>query len=180
MNGEGREPAVQILEELVAGVRSLESRFRDAIEEAPGFRVRRRRLHPMMIHDLARTLGHDLGGSVQLLVLASLFRDDMPWVYELGMEAYRATREGTGAEAREATRRFQRAAESMRHGPWPFEDVGIDPKMVHMLLRELDHSPEDHGEPARPIAGPSKVAEPKAEMVADRPRVRRQRRPALK
>ena len=133
-------PQPEILEELVASVRSLDSKFREVAEDGPrGFRYRSRRIHPMMFHELSHMLGEKPGDPIALLVLASMFRDEMPWLYELGVEAYRAAKNGTPDEAVAARRRFQKAAEFMRRGPFPPEEMGFDPRMVHMLLRELDH-----------------------------------------
>ena len=63
----------------------------------------------------------------------------MPWLYELGMEAYRASKAGLSDEAARAMRQFRRAIEVMRHGPL-MEEMGMDPKLLHMLIRELEHS----------------------------------------
>jgi hypothetical protein len=133
-------PQPEILEELVASVRSLDSKFREITEEGSrGFRSRSRRLHPMMFHELTHMLGEKPGDPIALLVLASMFRDEMPWLYELGIEAYRAARNGTPEEAMAARKRFQKTAELMRRGPFAPEEMGLDPRMMHMLLRELDH-----------------------------------------
>jgi hypothetical protein len=142
--GEGRQkharPQPEILEELVTSVRSLDSRFREIADDGPrGLRRRWRRFHPMMVHELSHMIGAKPGDPVALLVMASLFRDDMPWLYELGMEAYRMARDGTAEEAITARRKFQRAAEHMRHGPFGPEEDGMDPRLMHMMVRELDH-----------------------------------------
>jgi hypothetical protein len=60
-------------------------------------------------------------------------------MYELGIEAYRMAKNGTPEEALAARRRFQKAAELMRKGPFAPEEMGFDPKMIHMMVRELDH-----------------------------------------
>jgi hypothetical protein len=133
-------PQPEILEELVTSVRSLDSRFREMADDGPrGFRRRWRRFHPMMVHELGHMIGAKPGDPVALLVMASLFREDMPWMYELGMEAYRLARDGSSEEALAARRRFQKAAEVMRHGPFSPEEDGMDPRMMHMMVRELDH-----------------------------------------
>jgi hypothetical protein len=133
-------PQPEILEELVASVRSLDSKFREIAEEGPrGLRHRSRRFHPMMLHELSHMLGEKRGDPIVLLVLASVFRDEMPWLYELGIEAYRMAKNGTPEEAVAARNRFQKAAELMRRGPFHPEEMGLDPGMVHMLVRELDH-----------------------------------------
>lgn len=128
-----------ILEELVTGVRSLESRFRDIAEEGPRGSRRRRRLHPEMLHELSHVLGSSKDEPIALLLIASLFREEAPWLHELGLEAYRVARTGSPKEAFAARRRFQKAADYLRHGPFDFEESGLDLRMVHMLLRDLDH-----------------------------------------
>jgi hypothetical protein len=148
-------PQPEILEELVTSVRSLDSRFREIAEDGPrGLRQRWRRFHPMMVHELTHMLGAKRGDPVGLLVLASLFRDEMPWMYELGIEAYRVARTGTQEEAAVARKRFQKAAELMRRGPFDPEEFGFDPRMMHMLVRDLDHLLETETE-----------REPEAEVV---------------
>ena len=148
-------PQPEILEELVASVRSLDSKFREIAEEGPrGLRYRSRRFHPMMVHELSHMLGEKPGDPIGLLVLASMFRDEMPWLYELGLEAYRTARSGKPEEAMAARKRFQKTAELMRRGPFPPEEMGFDPRMMHMLLRELDHviEPEPEVDVAESLA----------------------------
>jgi len=146
-------PQPEILEELVASVRTLDSKFREVAEEGPrAFRHRWRRFHPMMVHEIASMLGEQRGDPIVLLVLASIFRDDMPWLYELGIEAYRVAKNGTPEEAIAARKRFQKAAELMRRGPFPPEEIGFDPRMMHMMVRELDHMLAVEPEPEPEVA----------------------------
>ncbi len=159
----------EILEELVTSVRSLDSRLREVADDGPrGMRPRWRRMHPMMLHELSHMLGSKRGDPIALLVLASMFRDEMPWMYELGVEAYRVARSGTPEEALLARKRLQRAAELMRRGPFPPEEMGMDPRMVHMLVRELDHLLAD-AEPEVELEPGPEAAEPTV------PRLRRKR-----
>lgn len=133
-------PQHEILEELVVGVRSLDSRLREFTEGGPVFSRRRRmKFHPMMLMDMMHMGKRSPGDPVTLLMLASFFRDDMPWLYELAMEVYRATKAGVPDEASRARRDFQRAMDFCMHGPF-VEEMGLDPEMRHMLMRELEHS----------------------------------------
>ena len=87
----------------------MDSRFREVAEDGPRpFRSRKMRLHPMMVHELGHMLREKPGDPIALLMVASLFREDMPWLYEIGMEAYRACKGGSPEEAVAARRRFQR------------------------------------------------------------------------
>lgn len=125
-----------ILEELVSGVRSVEMRVRDMHEEnLPLRRGIRRRVHPGMMMDMARHVGGESGGAVQILVFGSFFKDDAPWLYELAIDAYRALSAGNGSKAEKAYHRFRNALEAIRRGPF-LDLMGIDSKMIHVLLME--------------------------------------------
>ncbi len=144
-------PQHEVLEELVSSVRSLDSRMREMSEgSSSSLRHRRMKFHPMMMHDMAHMIGGKSGDPIGLLVLASMFREDMPWLYEIGLEAYRAAKAGLPEEGERVRHIFKRAIEVMRHGPFS-EEMGMDPRMVHMLMRELEHSmhlePEPEEEP---------------------------------
>jgi hypothetical protein len=132
-------PQHEILEELVASVRSLDSRLREG-SELGSARRRRMRFHPMMFDEMLHMSGGKPGDPIGLLVMASMFRDDMPWLYELGMEAYRAAKAGLPEDAERARHYFRRAVDFIRHGPFPMEEVGMDPHLLHMLMRELDRA----------------------------------------
>jgi hypothetical protein len=130
----------EVLEELVGSVRALDVRFREMAEMPPEFlaRRRRRRFHPMMFEELAHMVGEEPGDPIALLMVASMFRDEMPWLYELGMETYRAAKDASPEEAARAMSRFLRAAEFMERGPFGPEEMGVS-RDVFMLLRELRH-----------------------------------------
>ncbi len=89
----------EILEELVSGVRALDSRLRDASEDMPrSNRFRKFRFHPMMIHELTHMIGSEPNDPIAILFVASMFREDIPWLYEIGVEAYHSARTGTPEE----------------------------------------------------------------------------------
>jgi hypothetical protein len=129
-------PQHEILEELVSSVRGIDMRFRESAEENPRWRRRRHRFHPMMIDEMMHMMEFGPRDPTRLLVLASMLREDFPWIYELGAEAYRLASDGKTARAREAHRRFFAACKMLRRGP--FMDMADD-KETHMYLRELAH-----------------------------------------
>jgi hypothetical protein len=58
-------PQSEILEELVAGIRSLDSKFREVAEDGPrGIRSRSRRFHPGMLHELSDLLREKPGDPI--------------------------------------------------------------------------------------------------------------------
>jgi len=96
----------------------------------------------MMIEEISHMVGgKSADPSVGWLILSSLYRDDFPWLYELGLEAYRASKGGDVKRAKEAVRVFQRVAEFTAHGPM-MEEFGVRDKESHMMLMELPHMVE--------------------------------------
>jgi hypothetical protein len=133
-------PQHEILEELVVSVRSLDSRLREFSDGGPmSPRRRKMRMHPMMLMDMMHMGRGGPGDPIRLLMVASFFREDMPWLYELAMEVYRATKAGLTDDAMRARRDLRRAIEFCMHGPVG-EEMGLDPEMHHMLMHELERS----------------------------------------
>jgi hypothetical protein len=132
----------QVLEELVASVRSLESKLREVSEGISGQRSGRSRrfgrMHPMMLRDLSHMIGTRPGDPVSFLLFAGLLREEVPWLYELAMDAYRTAKTGSQAEAKQAIERLRRASHMMMEGPF-IEELGVEPEMLHFALRELEH-----------------------------------------
>lgn len=131
----------EILEELVTSVRSLDARMRDQEEfgsREPHRRRWRRKFHPFMLDELTHRIARGPGDPAAILVLASVFRDDMPWLYELGMEAYRVAKTGSFEATRDALEQFQRGLHMMRRGPFG-KEFDFDPEMFHMLEHHLEH-----------------------------------------
>ena len=134
-------PTTEILEELVASVRALDSRMREFEDVgSPRWRRGKRsrgRMHPMMVQDFARMVGNRPGDPIQFLMVASLFRDDLPWLYELAVDAYRAIREKRN-DSSQAFERMRKAFELTLRGPFPIEEFGIDPEMIFVALHDLE------------------------------------------
>lgn len=152
-------PQADILEELVAGVRSVEMRFRDIVDDEPTNRRRfGRKFHPEMLMDFSRQISSHPHDPIQLLVITSLFREDMPWLYELAADFYRAARAGERHAASDALDRFREAVLMIRRGPF-IEMVGRDTRFAYSLLLDTIES--------MPIDGAlAMTAKPKREGTA--------------
>ncbi len=131
-------PQHEIMEELVAGVRGLDTRFReleDAVQEQrERSHLRRfRRFHPRMLDELAHGFSESSDDPIVLLMLASMVRDDYPWIYELVMDVYRAVQSGDGKRIHESMRRLRHLSKrSMMHEFMPMRS-----KEDHRILIEL-------------------------------------------
>lgn len=154
-------PQGEILEELVDSVRSLDGRYRDMMDDGPiSYRRRRMRYDPMLFDEIIHRVSDGPSDPINFVMVASLMKEDFPWMYELGVEAYRAIRGKDSEGAADAVERFQRAFEMLRHGP--FLDA-IGDKRTYMMIKEMSHFLK--------YARPNAVSdEPKP--VRPRPRIR--------
>jgi hypothetical protein len=133
-----------ILEEMVSSIRSVEARVRDMSDEEMSFKRMRRKgkFYPPMMMDMMHSIAEGPSDPILLLVVASLFREDAPWLYELASAAYKAIREGGGEEAHTSIRRFRRGLEMLVHSPMSRE-LGMDRELVHYLMREIEPMLDD-------------------------------------
>jgi len=143
-------PQHEILEELVASVRSLDSRIREG-EDIGSMKRRSRRMrgmHPMMFREFHHVVGERPDDPIMILILASMFRDDLPWLYEIGADAYRAIK-SRHPDASSALQRFRRAAKNLMRGPF-IEEFGMDPMMMDITLHEIERFCGRLGPPEEP------------------------------
>lgn len=126
-------PQSEVLEELVTSIRGLDLRFRETADEPPRWR-RRRKFHPIMIEEMMHASKLGRRDPIRFLMLASVLRDDFPWLYELGVDAYRAANSGHREKAKEAQLRFAQAIKMLGRGPI-FEMIGD--KESHFFYREI-------------------------------------------
>jgi hypothetical protein len=106
---------------------------------------KRRRFHPKMMDDFFHHAMKFEEPNISFLMMISMFKDDLPWFYEIGLDTYRTLKNSkTKAERQKAISEFYRATEMMGH---PMisemyarnEDTYIMMKeMRHLLHRYLD------------------------------------------
>lgn len=127
-------PQQEILEELVSGVRGLDSRFRDIMEDGSRARQRRGRFHAGMIEKMMHLMELELRDPIRYIFLGSMMKDDFPWLYDLAVDAYReACKSGRSKEAR---RRFFSCLRMLRHGPLI---DSINDKEMYYIFRETEY-----------------------------------------
>lgn len=132
-----KRPADEVMEELVSGIRSVELRIREMSESPRPIRNRRMmKFQSHMMYEISEMLGEEPGDPISLLVMASAFREELPWLYELAMDAYRSHRDGNAEAALEAMHRLHRATSLFERGPFASEEFGVDPRVLHMMLQK--------------------------------------------
>jgi hypothetical protein len=126
-----------MLDALQNEIRALPARL-DEFAESPRFPFGRRgRFHPMMLRELLH-MGPGETPGLGILMVASVFRDWMPWIYELGVELYRMIRENADrADIQRMAHEFRRAVEFSVHGPFARE-FARGSKEMFVLLEEIE------------------------------------------
>jgi hypothetical protein len=107
---------------------------------------RRRRFHPMMLEELFHNpMWRESPGAngVPILIIFSMFRDDFPWLYELGAQLYRAIENGDPRAIDRARKTLLNTIEMTEHGPFMHEMMGGPDDdesfmMLHHLVHEID------------------------------------------
>jgi hypothetical protein len=126
------------LAKLAEEMKALPSRVAERLAESDEPILRRRRLrhfHPMMLEEMMHMAGEP-GDPVGILMAASVFRDDAPWLYELGMEVYRAVKSGDSAAIETEMARLERFSEFTMRGPF-MEEFGLAGKESYIFFREF-------------------------------------------
>lgn len=139
----GAETSVaKLFEEVKVLVRDVPERVADQIGDDPRSRrsIRRRRLHPGLFEHMMFSSHNDNSG-VGVLVFASLVRDEIPWLYEIAIEAYRSIRSGSASEIKRILQELEEIENIARRGPFmeKFIDSPEMDMMVHEFPRMLGH-----------------------------------------
>ena len=98
-----------------------------------------RRIHPKMLEEIllrSPTSSRRNSRASALLIVLSFVREDVPWLYEIGMEVYRAMLTSDRAMVTTAHKQFQATMELMMHGPWS-HDLFREDEESFMMSRYL-------------------------------------------
>ena len=127
---------VKIFEEVKLMFQDLPSRVESRMSNTmePNRRKRMKRFHPMMIEDLMHMSGK-VNGAAVLPIIFSFYRDEMPWLYDMGIDLYRVIKTGTRDEIMNETHSFMSTIEFIKHSP--LGEEMMDSKEAYMILREL-------------------------------------------
>ena len=123
----------------------------------------RRRFHPMMAVEMLHhpAMEEEGGRALGWLMVISAFKDDAPWLYELGFEVYRALQKDDEREISRAIERFEKAIAVARRGP--MADFMIDGPDVDMAVHELARAARHMSREGRSMR-PSKARQKSAEV----------------
>ena len=96
----------------------------------------KRPIDPYIVRKLARSIPSRSGSAIGILVALSFYKDQFPWLYEIGMEAYRRASSGDWKGARDIIRDMRMMTEMSLDSSWIEEWIGNE-KEAFMLMEEL-------------------------------------------
>lgn len=138
----------KFFEEIKVLVRDVPDRVASELGNDPRMRRmrKRRRFHPMMFEEM---LHHPMfrespdHAGLPILMMFSVLRDDYPWLYELGVQLYRAVQEGNTKDIERARRAVLETIEMTHRGPFMHEMMGgPEDEEAMMMLHHFAHSLE--------------------------------------
>ena len=99
---------------------------------------KRRKFHPKMMDELLHTAMKFEDPNISFLMMISIFKDELPWFYEIGLDTYRTLKNAKGKiEKQKAISSFNRASEMMGH-PMILEMYARN-EDTYILMKEMRH-----------------------------------------
>lgn len=131
----------KIFEEIKVMFQDLPGRIERRVDPANSMnRKRMRRMHPKFVDEILHLEGKELGGNLGPLIVGSFFKEDFPWLYEVGAEVYRKLESGH-SDAADALRRFVKLIERMVLHPvmWEMQDRSKERRFEMEEMMMLSH-----------------------------------------
>jgi len=127
----------KLFEEVKIMFESLPSRIEHRID--PEFKRRKRRFHPMMFEEMMHVGIKSGDSNVGFLIMISFFKEDFPWIYEIGLETYRNLKTAKNYNERnKIISNFESAFELIGH-PMMREFFSQSEEM-YMMTKEIRHN----------------------------------------
>lgn len=141
----------KLFEEIKVMFRDLPEKLQGQIYENLGPRMRkRRRMHPMMFMDMMHHSAGEMGDpALAFLLVISNFKDEAPWLYEVGLDVYHAMQRNDRVKVSKAIDRLERVLSTIRRGPLskmidsPEVDMAVHDlgRMAHHLFEAMRRAP---------------------------------------
>ena len=126
----------KLFEEIKIMFESLPSRIENRID--PESKRRRRKFHPMMFEEFMHMGMESKDPNLAFLMMISMFKDDFPWLYEIGLETYKSLKTAkTMTEKKKTISSFERALEMFGHPM--MRELMNDSKDMHFFYKDARH-----------------------------------------
>lgn len=96
----------------------------------------KRPVDPYLVKKFTRSINSKSGSATGILIALSFYKDQLPWLYEIGMEAYRSASSGDWKGARDILRDMRMMTEMSMESAWMEDWIGNE-KEAFMLMEEL-------------------------------------------
>lgn len=127
----------KLFEEVKIMFQDLPSRIDKRLDPEVMLR-RKRRFHPKMLDEIFHFSMKFEDTNTSFLIMISMFKDDIPWLYEIGVETYKILKNSkTKVEREKAISTFNRAIEMMGHPI--FMDLYGRNENTFILMEETRH-----------------------------------------
>lgn len=122
----------KLFEEVKIMFKDLPSRI-DRRLDPEGMIRRKRRMHPRILDELLHSAINVGDQSLTFLMVISLFKEDVPWFYEVGVDTYRSLKAAKSKiEKQKLIERFHRTVELLGH-PMTMEMFGRNEESFFLL-----------------------------------------------
>lgn len=128
-------PVAKLFEEIKIMFKDLPSRI-DRNISVNSVNRKFRKFHPMMLDEMLHMTKDESFG---FLMILSMFKNDLPWIYDIGVETIKKVKESKTIKEKEiVAMEFMRIMEISIHNPY-FEEIIMRNKEDYRTYRELPH-----------------------------------------
>ncbi len=125
-----------VINELIETIDNLPKRVARELARKSSSLGKPKALDPFVLRELTRMVSKRSSGPISILIVLSFYRDQLPWLYELGLEAYRRANSGDWKGARNVIKDLRATAEMALRGPL-MEELFENKKEAFILSDEL-------------------------------------------
>jgi len=128
----------KVLEEMKLMLRELPMRIENTVIERKEYTPRKvKRLDPIMIDEMIHMVESKDSDPIGILIIASLVREDFPWLHEIAKEAYRASKTEDRSDFVDLLGKFRKAVDFTMRGPFSDEFAFSKNSREMHMMREL-------------------------------------------
>ena len=128
-------PSSKLFEEFKMLINELPSKIESRLDTD---RRRKRRFNPMIFEDMIYKEIKFQNPNMSFLMMISLFKDELPWVYEIGLETYRGLKSTKSKlEKRKLVEIFEGALEMVEHPM--FREMYVKSNEMYMFIKDIRH-----------------------------------------